>query len=463
MDSPPLGAIEHNTIQPIPPDKRHGTGSYLFTIWFGCNMNILTVVTGALATTLFSLNFIPACFALILGIMLGTIFMALHAAQGPQLGVPQMVQTRGQFGSIGSIVVVAAVILMYVGFTASSMVLGGQSIHSALPSVSINTGLVILGVVSLIAAIYGYDIIHEYSKYVSIVTGLALLAVFISLVFFVGLPKSFMTTGAFTWPNFVGAVSVGALWTLSYAPYVSDYTRYMPKNTGVVPAFWGTYWGAALGSILPMILGAMLGIIVGNGDLVAGFAHASGSIALPIVAIFTIGLVCTIAINLYCGVLAVLTFIQTFVTDWMPATTARIVTSFLVFAFATVICIVGQTNFLTNYMNFLYILLYVLVPWTAINLVDYYLVNHGSYDVASFVKSDGGIYGRFQWPATVCYFVGIAIEVPFMSQTLYTGPIAKMLGGADISWIVCLLVISPVYYFVSRSRAKNVVPALAAE
>jgi NCS1 family nucleobase:cation symporter-1 len=147
----------------------------------------------------------------------------------------------------------------------------------------------------------------------------------------------------------------------------------------------------------------------------------------------------------------------------MPATTARIVTSFLVFAFATVICIVGQTNFLTNYMNFLYILLYVLVPWTAINLVDYYLVNHGSYDVASFVKSDGGIYGRFQWPATVCYFVGIAIEVPFMSQTLYTGPIAKMLGGADISWIVCLLVISPVYYFVSRSRAKNVVPALAAE
>jgi len=463
MDSPSLAAIEHNTIQPIPLDKRHGTGSYLFTIWFGCNMNMLTVVTGALATTLFGLNFIPSCFALIVGVLLGTIFMALHAAQGPQLGVPQMVQTRGQFGSVGSIVVVAAVVLMYLGFIASNMVLGGQSIHVAMHGVSINTGVVVLGVVSVIAAIYGYDMIHEYSKYVSVITGLVLLAVFVSLIFFVGLPKNFMTTGAFTWPNFIGAASLGALWTLSYAPYVSDYTRYMPKDIGVVPAFWGTYWGTSLGSILPMILGAMIGLIIGNGDVVAGFAHASGPIMLPVMIIFTIALACATAINIYCGVLAVLTLVQTFVTDWMPKMPARIITSLLIFAFAVAVGIIGQANFLTNYMNFLYVLLYVLVPWTAINLVDYYLVRHGSYDVPSFVKSNGGIYGRFQWPAVICYFVGIAIEVPFVSQTLYTGPIAKMLGGADISWIVCLVIISPVYYFVSRGKTKTVTSAYAAE
>jgi NCS1 family nucleobase:cation symporter-1 len=463
MDSPSISAIEHNTIQPIGPDQRHGTFSYLFTIWFGCNMNLLTVVTGALATTLFGLDFIPACFALVLGVLLGTIFMALHAAQGPQLGVPQMVQTRGQFGSVGSIVIVAAVILMYLGFIASNMVLGGQSLHSAFHGVSINTGVVAVGVISLIAAVYGYDLIHEYSKYVSIVTGLALLVVFVSLIGFVGLPAKFMATGAFTWPNFVGAMSVGALWTLSYAPYVSDYTRYMPKTTGVVPAFWGTYWGTAIGSILPMILGAMIGIIVGSGDPVAGFTHAAGGLALPIVAIFTVAIACATAINIYCGVLAILTFVQTFVKGWMPGKTARLVVSFGIFAFAIVVGIVGQANFLSNYMNFLYILLYVLVPWTAINLVDYYLVHHGSYDVASFVQADGGIYGRFQWPAVICYVVGIAIEVPFMSQTLYTGPIAKMLGGADISWIVCLIVISPVYYFVSKGRARGMNPAMAAE
>ena len=463
MDSPPLSAIEHNTIQPIPLDRRHGTGTYLFTIWFGCNMNILTVVTGALATTLFGLSFIPACLALVVGIMLGTIFMALHAAQGPQLGVPQMVQTRGQFGSVGSLLVVAAVVLMYLGFIASNMVLGGQSIHIAIPAVSVNTGVVVLGVVSLIAAVYGYDLIHEYSKYMSIISGIALLCVFVTLIFFVGLPPKFMSTGAYTLPNFIGAASLGALWTLSYAPYVSDYTRYMRKDIGVVPAFWGTYWGTSLGSIMPMILGAMIGLIVGTGDVVGGFAHAAGGLMVPVIIVVTISLACSTAINIYCGVLAILTFVQTFVKDWMPKTPARITTSFLIFAFAVIVGIMGQANFLTAYMNFLYVLLYVLVPWTAINLVDYYLVRHGSYDVASFVKSDGGIYGRFQWPAVICYFVGIAIEVPFMSQDLYTGPLAKMMGGADISWIVCLVVISPVYYFVSRSQTKTATPAYAAE
>jgi len=464
MDSPPLYAIEHNTIHPIAKDKRHGTFSYLFTIWFGCNMSTLTVVTGALATTLFGLGFISACLAVILGTLVGTVFMALHAAQGPQLGVPQMVQSRGQFGSIGALFVVVAVILMYVGFCASNMVLGGQSMNAVYHGLSINDGVILTAVVSIIAAFFGYDLIHEFSKYVSVITGIALVVVFIMLLGFVGLPKTFMTAGAFTWPNFIGAFSLSALWTLSYAPYVSDYTRYMPENTGVVPSFWATYSGTALGSIVPEILGAMIGIIVGsNGNVVAGFITASGVMAIPVIITFTLGLACGTAINIYCGVLAFLTLIQTFVKGWMPGRTARIITSIGIFAVALAASIIGQANFLSEYMNFLYVLLYVLVPWTAINLVDYYLIHHGSYDVASFVEADGGIYGRFQWPAVACYVAGFIIEIPFMSQTLYTGPVAKMMGGADISWIVCLIVISPVYYVVSKTLMKTMPAPAAAE
>jgi NCS1 family nucleobase:cation symporter-1 len=106
-------------------------------------------------------------------------------------------------------------------------------------------------------------------------------------------------------------------------------------------------------------------------------------------------------------------------------------------------------------MDFLYILLYVLVPWTAINLIDYYLVQHGQYDVASLMRADGGVYGRFQWRAMLCYVAGFVIEIPFMSQSLYTGPVARWLGGADISWVVCLLVISPVYYLACGSGATT--------
>ena len=95
--------LETHTIQPIPIDARHGTARDLFSIWFGTNLMLLTIVTGGLAVTVFALPFGWAVIALVLGNLVGAIFMALHAAQGPTLGVPQMVQTRGQFGSLGSL------------------------------------------------------------------------------------------------------------------------------------------------------------------------------------------------------------------------------------------------------------------------------------------------------------------------------------------------------------------------
>jgi NCS1 family nucleobase:cation symporter-1 len=120
--------------------------------------------------------------------------------------------------------------------------------------------------------------------------------------------------------------------------------------------------------------------------------------------------------------------------------------------------IVSQNNFLVSYSNFILLLMYVLVPWTAINLIDFYLVRHGNYDVSQFYRGDGGIYGRFDWISIGCYLIGIAIEVPFVNTTMFEGPIAKQLNGVDISWIVCLIVISPLYYL----AAKRLRPAAAA-
>jgi len=59
------------------------------------------------------------------------------------------------------------------------------------------------------------------------------------------------------------------------------------------------------------------------------------------------------------------------------------------------------------------VLLFFLLPWSAINLVDYYLVKHGRSDVQSFFKPDG-IYGGFQWWACFCYVITLAVQVAFL-------------------------------------------------
>jgi NCS1 family nucleobase:cation symporter-1 len=91
-------------------------------------------------------------------------------------------------------------------------------------------------------------------------------------------------------------------------------------------------------------------------------------------------------------------------------------------------------------------LLLVLVPWASINLIDFYVIKRGRYDIASIFRADGGIYGRFNLHAIVAYFIGIIVQLPFANTSLYVGPYANMVEGADLSWLVGLVVTCPLYY-----------------
>jgi NCS1 family nucleobase:cation symporter-1 len=55
----------------------------------------------------------------------------------------------------------------------------------------------------------------------------------------------------------------------------------------------------------------------------------------------------------------------------------------------------------------------------------------------------------------MCYFLGILIQLPFVASALYTGPIARALGGIDLSWIVGLLVTSPTYYWLAKKMRSR--------
>jgi NCS1 family nucleobase:cation symporter-1 len=44
------------------------------------------------------------------------------------------------------------------------------------------------------------------------------------------------------------------------------------------------------------------------------------------------------------------------------------------------------------------------------------------------------------------------VQVPFIASDVYTGPIARAMGGIDFSWIVGLVVVSVVYFLAVRSR-----------
>jgi NCS1 family nucleobase:cation symporter-1 len=99
------------------------------------------------------------------------------------------------------------------------------------------------------------------------------------------------------------------------------------------------------------------------------------------------------------------------------------------------------------------VLLMVFIPWSAINLTDYYLISRERFDIPALYDPNGR-YGRWNIAALACYVIGIVAQIPFTAQTLYTGPIAKALGGADISWIVGIVVTAALYYPLARRTAN---------
>ena len=153
--------VEKRSIDYIPASERHGRPVSLFFVWFAANSSITALVTGALMTILgnSALWSIPA---IILGNILGGYITALHSAQGPQLGVPQMIQSRAQFGFYGAILPLILALFIYIGFYATGLVLGGQAL-GLLFHVSPQIGAILFAIFCALSAIVGYRWIHKFS------------------------------------------------------------------------------------------------------------------------------------------------------------------------------------------------------------------------------------------------------------------------------------------------------------
>ncbi|QKJ88648.1 cytosine permease [Paramixta manurensis] len=450
--SPPI--IEKHTIGYVPPEDRHGKVRDLFTLWFGGNIAPLPIVTGALGVQLFHLNLVWGIVAILVGHLIGGVLMALHSAQGPQMGIPQMIQSRAQFGSLGSLLVVAIAGIMYIGFFASNIVLAGKSLHGVAASVPVPVGIVVGAIGSGIIGIIGYRFIHILNRIGTWVLGIGIVVGF-GYIFSHIHTADFLTRGGFTLSGWLATVSLAALWQIAFAPYVSDYSRYLPENVPVAATFWATWLGSVLGSSLAFIFGAVAVLATPIGmDTMEAVKLATGSIGPLMLILFLLSVISHNALNLYGAVLSLITLVQTFVWRWIPTGRSRAAISVIVLTCCCIAAIGASEDFIGHFVDLVLALLVVLVPWTAINLIDFYAIHKGHYDITSIFRVDGGIYGRYNPQALLAYAIGILVQIPFMNTPLYVGPISAHINGADLSWLIGLLVTSPLYYWLaSRDSA----------
>ena len=423
--------VENRHIGHIPAAARYGKPWHQFAFWFGSNVNVFNVVVGAVTVSI-GLTFWWSLIAIAVGTLIGALLIALHATQGPRLGVPQTIQSRGQFGFYGSAFIFPVVLLINVGFIAACLVIQAQAMTGVASAVTIPQWIVILAVPSVVIGIVGYRWIHRVMQATAVVVGVALVTMFAQGLWYGALPASETTWARPPSGLLLAGVALLVIDMPAYGPFVSDYTRYLPAATSGRRLFWAIYAGNVLATFFTCAVGAYLAALLPALGPVAAVGKVSGSWALVIMAISVIG---SNTFNAYSGVFQILAFGGMWRRFKAESVTVRLVPFVSVMAIGVLTACLGYQTFVTNLTNFLDVLLVVLIPWSAVNLTDYFLVRRGSYDVASFFTADG-TYGRFAWRGLFAYTVGIAAEWPFVSQSEYTGPLVGILGGSDISWLV---------------------------
>jgi purine-cytosine permease-like protein len=346
---------------------------------------------------------------------------------------------------------VIVAVLLFIGFNVFNTILGGQVLQELFPSLSNFWADLPVVLLSVVLTVVGYHFIHIGLRWAT------WLFIVVYAVFTIGalvntsLPAHSFDFGKFSLGIFLVQFGAVVSYQLTWAPYVSEYSRYLPKETKTSTVFWWTYAGSAVGAAI-MLLGAF--ILAPNPALQPVAAvHATaqkifGGFGGILMVCSIPGLIAVTAMNMYSGGLSTLTTVDT-VKRFRPTLTARSLSIGFITVAAFVLALALPSNFLTNFNNFLLIVLYFMIPWTAVNLIDFFFVRHERYAIRELFKPHG-LYGAWAWRGLTAYIIAFLAMIPFMSTTIWEGPVAKSLSGGDISPFVGFPIAAILYYLFSR-------------
>ena len=96
-------------------------------------------------------------------------------------------------------------------------------------------------------------------------------------------------------------------------------------------------------------------------------------------------------------------------------------------------------------------------PWAGVVLADFYIKRRGQIDVAELYRApETSAYGDINWVGIVAFIVGLIAGWSVQDGLVpaLQGPIStELLGGADLSWLVGIVVAGGIYLALGRRDA----------
>jgi NCS1 family nucleobase:cation symporter-1 len=428
--------VEARGIAPVPEDHRYGGPGRLFTVWFAPNLTMTGVFTGTVGIAL-GLDFSTALAAVVLGTLLGAVPTAYLGTWGSRTGAGQLPLARLAFGR--AVVVPGALQwLSSIAWDALIGLFGGDAL-AQLCGWPFWLGVLVMMAVQGALGVLGYEVIHRLQTVMTFALGAAFVALTVKLLSGAHTAPAATAHGADQAGAFVLTCTIALSLALSWAPYASDFSRYLPPTASRPRMFWYTLAGISVSFVAVQALG-LWGAAVFTDQTARGVDTLLGGGALGAFGLLAVALAAlsSNAMNDYSGSLA----LQTMGVR-LPRPAAAALAAVLGFPLVLWMHAADTT---ARFQNVLLFVGYWIPGFVAIVAVDWRARararGRGPVDLA--VES-----ARPQpwWPALVAFAAAFAAAVPFMSTSLYVGPVAHALHGADtaygVAFLAALLVYAP--------------------
>ncbi len=408
-----------------------GTGR-IGMIWLAANLVVTTLLTGTFFVP--GLNFSLALIMIVVGTLIGAVILVLVGNIGTRTGLPTMAITRGAFGTRGSLLPVAANVIVLMGWSWVQAMLAGVTVNYLVASTTGFSNPVLFSVICQIfvvtLALFGHEGISRVEPWLAVLI-LAIMAYVFAMAFGKFDPAEFAAIpvdSSLGYTPFI-VLDIVIATAISWTVLSADINR-MARTTRA--SIVGAGIGYTLSTVLAMILGATaIGYVILSGGVATEFD--------PTILVEAFG--APLAIAIFLSVMATNTMavygMITSVVNSRPERKLPFLATALVIG---AVSILGSMwlALLDQFTDFLTLIGAFFVPVFAIMIVDYYLLKRSSY-TRDILRHTGGAYwyrNGVNWIAVGVWVAGAVVA--YLLTYVFPSPIGATLPCFFISFLLYL-------------------------
>ncbi|KAK7981440.1 hypothetical protein PG996_009131 [Apiospora saccharicola] len=427
-------------------------------LWASSTMNTSCFATGFLGHE-FGLSMGQSIAITVCASLIGSALTGFSATFGAATGLRQISMSRFSFGWWPNKLIAALNTIVQIGWASVSCITGGLALTAVADGhLSLIVGIIILAVFATLISFIGLKAILVYERYAWVLFFIIFMVIFAETGRFADNTSPPKVKGAELSGSVLSLIAVVYGSSASWCTMASDYYVHYPVDVSRVKVFFLTTFGLAIPTSIGMVAGCVVSSALNNrldwaatyeddglGFLIQEMLYPRGFAKLILTLLVLSGINVNV-ISIYSAAISCQQISRPF------ARVPRFIWTILCFAAILGLALGGREQLNAYLQNFLSLLGYWCTSYFVVMFVEHWVYRKGNfanYDLEGWNDPSRLPHG---FAALAAFLLGVVAWIMGMVETWYVGPVGKLIGstGGDVAnefaFVVTLVTYLPARY-----------------